>query len=64
MRAIWQSFKQRSMAPATWGAARDEVKTTFYSEVITAFPQMRLCSNNWKSEAVATEDIRHGLKRT
>ncbi|KAN0088720.1 hypothetical protein V8E55_005777 [Tylopilus felleus] len=64
MRAIWQSFKQRSMAPATWGAARDEVKTTFYSEVITAFPQMRLCSNNWKSEAVATEDIRHGLKQS
>ena len=54
MRAIWQSFKQRSMVPATWGAARDKVKTTFYSEVITAFPQMRLCSNNWKSKAVAT----------
>ena len=54
MRGIWHGFKQRGIAPSTWGAATDEVKTAFYVEVTLAFPQLRLCSNNWKAEAVAT----------
>ena len=32
----------------------DEVKKVFYGEVVAAFPQLCLCSNNWKSKAVTT----------
>ena len=54
MHAVWQGFKQCGIAPPTWGTATDEVKKAFYSEVVATFPQLCLCANNWKAEAVVT----------
>ncbi|KAF8119372.1 hypothetical protein EV363DRAFT_1305860 [Boletus edulis] len=55
MCGIWQGFKQRGIAPRSWGAAMDEVKRAFYAEVAVAYAQFRLCANGWKAEAVATK---------
>ncbi|KIK74693.1 hypothetical protein PAXRUDRAFT_73261, partial [Paxillus rubicundulus Ve08.2h10] len=54
MRAIWQGFKCRTLAPKTWGSALDFVRDSFNLEVVPEFPQMGLCDNFWKVDAVAT----------
>ncbi|KIK77009.1 hypothetical protein PAXRUDRAFT_168112, partial [Paxillus rubicundulus Ve08.2h10] len=54
MRAIWQGFKCCMLAPKTWGSTLDFVRDSFNLEVVRGFPQMGLCDNFWKVDAVAT----------
>ncbi|KAK7015687.1 hypothetical protein R3P38DRAFT_3570203 [Favolaschia claudopus] len=37
-----------------WGHAGHHAKTLFYASLETKFPSLRLCSNNWKADWVAT----------
>jgi hypothetical protein len=50
MRAIWQGFKLRGNPPATWGTVTHEMKEEFYGQINRSFPDIGLCTNNWKAE--------------
>ena len=53
-RRIWEMLDQNGEAPSQWGKASSTVVKAYRSEMRKAFRELRLCSNDWKSEQLAT----------
>lgn len=54
-RRVWVSFLNKGEAPPQWGKASSKVVNAYRSEMRRQHPELRLCSNDWKSEALATQ---------
>jgi hypothetical protein len=54
-RRIWTMFRDRGEAPPQWSKASSHVVNAYRSEMCRQHPELRLCANNWKSEALATQ---------
>lgn len=53
-RRIWQTFESSGEAPQQWGKANSRIGNLYRREMRSTHPELRLCSNDWKSEALAT----------
>lgn len=54
-RRVWAMFKERGEAPAQWSKASSKVVNAYRLEMRRQHPELRLCANDWKSEALATQ---------
>jgi hypothetical protein len=54
-RRVWAMFRERGEAPAQWSKASPKVVNAYKSEMRRQHPELRLCANDWKSEALATQ---------
>ena len=53
-RRIWETFEANGEAPPQWGKANSKIVNTYRHEMRGTHPELRLCLNDWKSEALAT----------
>jgi hypothetical protein len=53
-RQVWALFRERGEAPAQWSKASSKVVNAYRLEMRRQHPELRLCANDWKSEALAT----------
>lgn len=54
-RGLWQKYLDSQMAPKKWGAANGDINKLYNNEMETAFPELRLCENHWKTTHIATQ---------
>ena len=54
-RRVWAMFRERGEAPPQWSKASSKVVNAYRSEMRRQHPELRLCGNDWKSEALATQ---------
>lgn len=53
-RAIWRGFYALGTAPRKWGDATNDVRQSFFQQMEARWPVLRYCSNNWKTDHLAT----------
>ena len=54
-RRVWAMFRECGEAPAQWSKASSNVVNAYRSEMCRQHPELHLCANNWKSEALAMQ---------
>ncbi|KAH9918104.1 hypothetical protein B0H21DRAFT_847417 [Amylocystis lapponica] len=62
-RAIWNHFAVSGRAPATWSQAPLDVRNEFRTEMVSRFPELRLCEDDWKTDYLATKNYPNWHKR-
>jgi hypothetical protein len=53
-RTIWRSLYDRGLAPESWGQATKDVRDKYCREMENEYQVLRLCSNHWMANALAT----------
>ena len=53
-RRIWETFEANGEAPPQWGKVNSKIVNTYRHEMCGTHPELHLCLNDWKSEALAT----------
>ncbi|THU87218.1 hypothetical protein K435DRAFT_867505 [Dendrothele bispora CBS 962.96] len=53
-RQMWAQFRSEGKEPTTWEGAIDDIVRRFNRALWTAFPELRLCAENWKLHYLAT----------
>ncbi|KAE9390161.1 hypothetical protein BT96DRAFT_1002543 [Gymnopus androsaceus JB14] len=51
---LFVQFRDEGRHPVQWTQALHEIKTRFYREMTKLFPELGYCSNDWKSQRIAT----------
>lgn len=51
---IFQQLMDLNMAPNTWGAVGSQAAKHYRHEMASEIPELRLCSNHWKADYLAT----------
>ncbi|KAH9911981.1 hypothetical protein B0H21DRAFT_828869, partial [Amylocystis lapponica] len=62
-RAIWNHFADNNRAPGTWSQAPLDVRNEFRTEMVSRFPELRLCDDDWKTDYLATKNYPNWHKR-
>ncbi|KAH9925073.1 hypothetical protein B0H21DRAFT_824465 [Amylocystis lapponica] len=62
-RAIWNLFAENNRAPSTWSQAPLDVRNEFRTEMVSRFPELRLCEDDWKTDYLAMKNYPHWHKR-
>jgi hypothetical protein len=52
-RELWNEFKGNGVAPPSWTKLSHSAAEYFYQEMYKKFPELRLCSHNWKLDQLA-----------
>lgn len=61
---IWRALADRGVAPRTWKRGPLHIQESYNREMATRFPELRLCSQDWKAEQIAIDNYPafHGLR--
>ena len=51
---IWETFEANREALPQWGMVNSKIMNTYRHEMRGTHPELHLCSNDWKSKALAT----------
>jgi hypothetical protein len=62
-RAAFSSLLLKGLAPGTWSQASSLAINWYRAEMLAHCPELGLCSNNWKVDALATEVYSQWSKR-
>ncbi|KAJ7906345.1 hypothetical protein B0H13DRAFT_1463370, partial [Mycena leptocephala] len=62
-RAAFSSLLLKHLAPITWSQASSLAINWYRAEMLAHCPELGLCSNNWKVDAIATEVYSQWSKR-
>lgn len=58
-RSLWIQMLVDGTAYKSWLKIPDVAATNFRNAICDAFPQLRLCENDWKAQALAKEEYPH-----
>ncbi|KAF7371935.1 hypothetical protein MVEN_00051400 [Mycena venus] len=65
-KAVYEAFHtllNDGLAPETWSQASSRATGILRTELFSKFPQIRLCSNNWKADTLASEKYSQWSRR-
>jgi hypothetical protein len=55
-RSIWNCLAQSGKAPKKWGKVDVETARQYRREMCLHFPELRLCTYDWKADQIATDN--------
>ena len=53
-RILWEIFLVEGVAPPKWTLAAPHTRRQYHQSMGAAFPEIKLCQNNWKADHFAT----------
>ncbi|KAJ7336133.1 hypothetical protein DFH08DRAFT_1018388 [Mycena albidolilacea] len=59
---LWFWLLEHGRAPPTWGRASIDVVQLYCDEMGRQFPELRLCTDNWKAKQIATNNYPSWIK--
>jgi hypothetical protein len=62
-RQAFQTLLDEKISPPTWSQASSTASNFFRREMLSHCPELRLCANNWKVDALATEIYSQWIRR-